>query len=52
MPVISALGRQRQEDQELEASLDYAERACLKQDKNVDKVKLDEVMRKADRFED
>jgi hypothetical protein len=34
MPVITpVLGRQRQEDHELEASLDYIERYCLKKEK-------------------
>jgi hypothetical protein len=34
MPIISVLGRLRQEDQKFQASLGYKERPCLKKNKN------------------
>jgi hypothetical protein len=39
MPVIPALGRQRQEDFEFEASLGYIKRHYLKSSKNKSKIK-------------
>jgi hypothetical protein len=38
MPVIPALGRQRQEDLEFKASLGYIVRLCLKKQKQTKKV--------------
>jgi hypothetical protein len=40
MPVIPALGRLRQEDYELETTVDYIARSCLKKEKSHVKVHI------------